>query len=54
MKKTIIVCCAMISLTILAMSACRAGINGVLMSAILAVIAGLAGLTIPTPKVLKV
>lgn len=52
-KKTSIVITAIVCLTLLECVALLKGINGTLFSLIIAVIAGLAGLVIPTPKLLK-
>ncbi len=52
MKSSIIIT-AIICLTLLELVALLAGINGSLFTIIIAVIAGLAGWVMPTPKILK-
>lgn len=48
-----IVICAIISLSILEICAMYFGINGTMRTIIFTIIAGLAGLSLPTPKILK-
>lgn len=50
---TKIVMTAIICIAVLEAIALLNGINGILLTTIVAVIAGLAGLVIPTPKILK-
>ena len=52
-KKKGIVITAIVCLTVLELMALYKGINGSLFTIIVAVVAGLAGLVIPTPKILK-
>ena len=52
-KKTSIVITAIICLALLECVALLSGINGTLFSLTVAIIAGLAGLATPTPKILK-
>ncbi len=52
MKKGIVIT-AIVCLTLLELVALYKGINGLLFTTIIAVIAGLAGLVLPTPKILK-
>ena len=52
MKKGIVIT-AIACLTLLELAALYKGINGSLFTIIIAVIAGLAGLVLPTPKILK-
>ncbi len=51
--KTGIVITAIVCLTLLELAALYQGINGSLFTIIIAVVAGLAGLVLPTPKILK-
>jgi len=48
-----IVCTGLICLTVLNLYALSQGINGTILSLVLIVIAGVIGITIPTPKLLK-
>ncbi len=52
MKKSIVIT-AIVCLTLLELAALYKGINGSLFTIIVAVIAGLAGWVMPTPKILK-
>ncbi len=52
-KKKGIVITAIVCLTLLELAALYKGINGSLFTIIVAVVAGLAGLVLPTPKILK-
>jgi len=52
-KNIPVVLTAIISLTLLDIVALYNGIDGVLMSTIVAIIAALAGLAVPTPELLK-
>ena len=52
-KKKGIVISAIVCLTLLELAALYKGINGSLFTIIVAVIAGLAGWVMPTPKILK-
>ncbi len=52
-KKKSIVISAIVCLTLLELAALYKGINGSLFTIIVAVIAGLAGWVMPTPKILK-
>ena len=49
----VISCTAIAGLVILELAAIWKGIDGVLFSVVIATIAGVAGLTLPTPKFLK-
>jgi len=53
MKKCIIVCTAIASLTIMELYALSKGINGTMFSVIIAAVAGLGGWSLPQPKILK-
>ena len=53
MKKTIVACTEIVSLTILEVVALCKGIDGTLFTIIIAAVAGLGGLILPTPKFLK-
>ena len=48
-----IVCTAIVGLVVVECAAMYLGFNGLLRSTIIAIIATLAGLTIPTPKILE-
>lgn len=53
-EKTIIVCLAIISITFLMCWALEHGHDGLLLTGCVAIIAGLAGLVLPTPDKLKI
>ncbi len=51
--KTSIIITVIICITLLEMFALYQGINGVLLTTVLVILAGIAGVVVPTPKILK-
>ena len=53
MKKTIITCVTIIGIVVLEMYALNKGINGVLLTTVIALLAGMTGYIMPQPKIMK-